>query len=64
MPVWMSEDNDMIVVGSLAEIYDLDQTGSRHLEKRSDNATGRDIYRDTKNNKEFDLHRPYVDNIR
>ena len=91
MPVWMSEDNDMIVVGSLAEIYDLDQTGSKHLEKREvsipsswansegshqmtsnswdssalpQNDVVKTIYRDTLNNKEFDLHRPYVDNIR
>ncbi len=72
MPVWKSEDNDMIVLGSLAEIYELDQTGSKQLEKRvvevasSDAAEGthqKTIYRDTKYNKELDLHRPYIDDI-
>jgi isoleucyl-tRNA synthetase len=63
MPVWKAQDSDdMIVVGSLAEIYELDQAGSKQLEKRLEN--GKTIYRDTKHQKEFDLHRPNVDDIR
>ena len=62
MPVRQSEDGDMKVIGSREEIYDLDQTGSKILEKRfEDNKT---IYRDTKHNQQFDLHRPYIDSIR
>lgn len=62
MPVWRAEDWSLIVVWSLAEIYELDQTWSKQLEKRDENR--KTIYRDTKNNKLFDLHRPYVDDIR
>ncbi len=63
MPVWKAEDSDdMIVLWSLEEIYQLDQTGSKIIEKRTENWKA--IYRDTLNNKEFDLHRPYIDAVR
>jgi hypothetical protein len=63
MPVWKAEDSDdMIVVGSIAEVYELDQTGSKQLEKKT--IDGKITYRDTKHKKEFDLHRPNVDDIR
>ncbi len=64
MPVWKSEDGDMKVLWSLAEIFDLDQTGSKLLEKRIHEDSGLAHYRDTLNDKEFDLHRPYIDSIR
>lgn len=62
MPVRESDSGDRKVLGSKEEIYDLDQTGSKILEKRELN--GKIIYRDTLNNKELDLHRPYIDAVR
>lgn len=61
MPVRESEDKERVVLGSREEIFALDQTGSKILEKRDEN--GKVIYRDTVNNKELDLHRPYIDAI-
>lgn len=63
MPVWKWESTDeLIVCGSLEEIYNLDQTGSKVLEKRD--VDWKILYRDTINDKEFDLHRPYIDAVR
>lgn len=61
MPVWQSEDGNMHVLGSREEIYQLDQTWSKILEKRD--IGNKVIYRDTTRDKEFDLHRPYIDRI-
>lgn len=68
MPVWRSATGDIIVVGSLEEIYDLDQTGSKIITKRgipaTDTAPEKTIYRDVSRDTEFDLHRPYIDAVR
>lgn len=71
MPVWAPEAdvlNNVIdpscirVLGSREDIYQLDQTGSKILEKRVDDE-GKTIYRDTLHNQEFDLHRPFIDKV-
>ncbi len=62
MPVWTSEDGDMIVLGSREEIYELSQTGSKNIEKRV--VDWKEVYRDTLTDKELDLHRPYIDSVR
>jgi isoleucyl-tRNA synthetase len=61
MPVWTDGAEDFKVLSSREEIFLLDQTGSKILEKKI--VDGNTIYRDTLNNQELDLHRPYVDNI-
>ncbi len=49
------------VLGSREEIFQLDQTGSRKLIKQE--LDGKVIYIDVDTNKEFDLHRPFIDKI-
>jgi len=70
MPVWAPESdvqNSMIdpatiqVFGSREEIFQLDQLGSKKLVKQE--LDGKIIYIDTDTNKEFDLHRPFIDKI-
>lgn len=70
MPVWAPEEDvlsDTIiqsrlqVYGSREEIFQLDQTGSKVLDKQE--LDGKIIYIDTDTNKEFDLHRPFIDKI-
>lgn len=62
MPVWTDGNGEYKVLWSRDEIFDLDQSWSKVLEKRIND--WKIIYRDTINNKELDLHRPYIDNIR
>lgn len=62
MPVRQSETGERKIVGSREEIFMLDQTGSKILEKREEN--GEIVYWDTSRNAELDLHRPYIDAIR
>lgn len=57
------DENDTFSLGTLEEIYQLTLTGSKNLEKRTDE-NWKTIYRDTDRNKEMDLHKPYVDNYR
>jgi len=70
MPVWapevdVLEDNIITdrlqVYGSREEIFQLDQMGSCKLIKQE--LDGKTIYLDTDTNKEFDLHRPFIDKI-
>lgn len=70
MPVWAPEtdvQNSMVnidsmkVLGSREEIFQLDQTGSKKLVKQE--LDGKTVYIDTDTNKEFDLHRPFIDKI-
>ena len=70
MPVWAPESDvqnsiidssNMQVLGSREEIFQLDQTGSRKLIKQE--LDDKIIYIDTDTNKEFDLHRPFIDKI-
>ena len=61
MPVWQSEEWDVKVIWSREELFELDQTGSKIIDKRD--IDGKVIYRDTKHHQELDLHRPYVDDI-
>lgn len=63
LPIWQNVDdeNDHFSVGTLEEIYQLSLSGSKNLEKRTDES-GKVIYRDTSRDKEIDLHKPYIDN--
>jgi isoleucyl-tRNA synthetase len=49
------------VLGSREEIFQLDQLGSKKLIKQE--LDGKIIYIDTDTQKEFDLHRPFIDKI-
>ena len=70
MPVWALESDvlnssvnpdTLKVLGSREEIFQLDQLGSHKLIKQE--LDGKIIYIDTDTNKEFDLHRPFIDKI-
>ncbi len=70
MPVWAPESDvlnssvnpdTLKVLGSREEIFQLDQLGSHKLIKQE--LDGKIIYIDTDTNKEFDLHRPFIDKI-
>lgn len=61
MPVWASEEGDMIVLGSREEIYEWSKTGSKNIEKKD--VDGKVVYRDIVRDREFDLHRPFIDDV-
>ena len=61
MPVWMSEEGEMMVLGSREEIYTWSQTGSKNIEKKE--VDGKTVYRDIIRDREFDLHRPFIDDV-
>ncbi len=62
MPVWTDGNGNYKVIWSMEDLFALDQTGSKILEKRIQD--WKTIYRDTLHDQLFDSHRPWIDNIR
>lgn len=62
MPVWTDGNGNYKVIWSMEDLFALDQTGSKILEKRIQD--WKTIYRDTLHKQLFDSHRPWIDNIR
>jgi isoleucyl-tRNA synthetase len=62
IPIYRSTDgNNIIVIWSREELYELQLNGSNNIIKKQEN--GKTIYRNITRNAELDLHRPFIDDV-
>jgi len=61
LEAWSLSWNDLIVIWSREELFELSKNGSNNIEKRE--IDGKIIYRNTTRNAELDLHRPFIDDV-
>ncbi|MCF0058988.1 isoleucine--tRNA ligase [Dyadobacter sp. CY356] len=63
LPIWRSEDGEEVCVGSISELKELLEKANTSGKLSADQAESNSVYLGKLGEGDFDLHRPYVDNI-